>query len=163
MFLTLQYLMISSYLLKKNVTKIYSISPAAKSFLLNHAWLCSCKVPGHLQAVWGKFIHGPSTWNINSLRLSNVSKSTIIGSDNGLSPGRRQTIIWTNAGILFIKVLGTNFSVILIEIITFSFKKMCLKVSSAKWQAILPQPQCVKPMMIKESCGDCTCFTHPYC
>ena len=29
-----------------------------------------------------------------------VSKLTIIGSDNGLSPGRRQAIIWTNAGIL---------------------------------------------------------------
>ena len=27
-----------------------------------------------------------------------VSKLTIIGSDNGLSPGRRQAIIWTNAG-----------------------------------------------------------------
>ena len=31
-----------------------------------------------------------------------VSKLTIIGSDNGLSPGRRQAIIWTNAGILLI-------------------------------------------------------------
>ena len=27
---------------------------------------------------------------------------TIIGSDNGLSPGQRQAIIWTNAGILLI-------------------------------------------------------------
>ena len=61
-----------------------------------------------------------------------VSKRTIIGSDNSLSPGRRQTIIWTNAGILLIRNLGTNFSEILIEIITFSFKKMRLKVSSAK-------------------------------
>ena len=32
-----------------------------------------------------------------------------IGSDNGLSPGRRQAIIWTNAGILLIGLLGTNF------------------------------------------------------
>ena len=31
-----------------------------------------------------------------------VSKLRIIGSDNGLSPGRRQAIIWTNAGILLI-------------------------------------------------------------
>ena len=29
-----------------------------------------------------------------------VYKLTIIGSDNGLSPGRRQPIIWTNVGIL---------------------------------------------------------------
>ena len=62
-----------------------------------------------------------------------VNKLTIIGSDNGLSPGRRQAIIWTNVGILFIETLGTNFSEISIEIHTFSFMKMYLKISSAKW------------------------------
>ena len=61
-----------------------------------------------------------------------VGNLTIYGSDNGLSPERRQAIIWTNAGILLIGPLGTNFSEILIEILTFSFKKMRLKVSSAK-------------------------------
>ena len=61
-----------------------------------------------------------------------VSNQTIIGSDNGLSPDRRQAIIWTNAGILLIGPLGTNFSEISIEILTFPFKKMRLKVSSAK-------------------------------
>ena len=55
-----------------------------------------------------------------------------ISSDNGLSPGRHQAIIWTNARILLIGPLWTNFSEILIEIPTFSFKKMRLKVSSAK-------------------------------
>ena len=34
-----------------------------------------------------------------------ISKLTIIGSDNGLSPGRRQTIIWTNDGVLLIELL----------------------------------------------------------
>ena len=63
-----------------------------------------------------------------------VDKLTIIGSDNGLSPGRRQAIIWTNAGILLIEPLGTNFSEILIGIQIFSFKKMRLKMSSAKWR-----------------------------
>ena len=63
-----------------------------------------------------------------------VSKLTIIDSDNGLSPDRRQAIIWTNAVILLIGHLGTNFSEILIEILTFSFKKMRFKVSSAKRQ-----------------------------
>ena len=57
-----------------------------------------------------------------------VRKLTIIGSDNGLSPGRRQAIIWTNAGISLIGSLGANFSEILIEIQTFSFKKTCLKM-----------------------------------
>ena len=63
-----------------------------------------------------------------------VGNLTIIGSDNGLSPGRRQAIIWTNAWILLIGPLGTNFSEILIGIQTFSFKKMHLKMSSAKWR-----------------------------
>ena len=48
-----------------------------------------------------------------------VSKLTIIGSDNGLSLSRRQAIIITNAGMLLIGPLGTNFSEILIEINTF--------------------------------------------
>ena len=39
----------------------------------------------------------------------------IIGSDDGLSPGRRQAIIWTNAGIVLIRPLGTNFNEILTE------------------------------------------------
>ena len=63
-----------------------------------------------------------------------VGKLTIIASDNGLSPGRRKAIIWTNDGILLIGSLGTNFNEILIEIHTFSFKKMHLKMSSAKWR-----------------------------
>ena len=63
-----------------------------------------------------------------------VSKLTIIGSDNGLSPGRRQAIIWTNVGILIIGPLGTDFNEILIEILTLSVKKMRLKVSSGKWR-----------------------------
>ena len=62
-----------------------------------------------------------------------VGKLTIIDSDNGLLPGRRQAIIWTNAGIFFIGPLETNPSEIVIAIQTFSFKKMHLKVSSAKW------------------------------
>ena len=73
-----------------------------------------------------------------------VSKLTIIDSDNGLSPGRRQAIIWTNDGLLLIWPLGTNFSEILIEIHSFSFKKMHLKMSSEKMTAILSRSQCVK-------------------
>ena len=59
-------------------------------------------------------------------------------SVNSLRPSdaymRRQAIIWTNAGILLIGPLGTNFSEILGEILTFSFTKMRLKVSSVKWR-----------------------------
>ena len=64
-----------------------------------------------------------------------VGKLTIIGSDNGLPPGRRQAFIWTIAGTLLIGPLETNFSEMLIEIQTVSFKKMHLKLSSAKWRS----------------------------
>ena len=56
-----------------------------------------------------------------------VGKLTNIGSDNGLSPGQRQAIIWTNAGILLIGPLGTNFSEFFIVICTFSFNKCTWK------------------------------------
>ena len=61
-----------------------------------------------------------------------VSELTIIGSDNGLSPGRRQAITWNNVGLSSIEPLGTNFSEISIGIQTFSFKKMHLNMSSGK-------------------------------
>ena len=52
-----------------------------------------------------------------------VSKTIIIGSDNGLSPD-----------ILSIRTLGIIFSEILMEIHTFLFKNMYLKISVAKWR-----------------------------
>ena len=67
-----------------------------------------------------------------------VGTLTITGSDNGLSPSRRQAIIWTNAGLLLIGPLGTNFNDILIKILTFSFKKMHLKMSSGKCRPFCP-------------------------
>ena len=63
-----------------------------------------------------------------------VGELITIGSDNGLSPGRRQAIIWTNAGKLLIRPLGTNFNEILIAIHKFPLRKMHLKTSSAKWR-----------------------------
>ena len=74
-----------------------------------------------------------------------VGNLTIIGSDNVLSPDRRQAIIWTNAGILLIGPLGTNFIEMLIEIHTFSFKKMHLKMSFAKWR-----PSCLGLNVLKK-------------
>ena len=100
-------------------------------------WLCSiCAI------IWIAKVS--QFQNICAIRLAHwgrgthicVSELTIIGSDNGLSPGWRQAIIWTNAGILLSGPLGTNFSEILIEIYKFSFKKMHFKLSSAKWQPI---------------------------
>ena len=65
-----------------------------------------------------------------------VSKLMITGSKNGLSPSQHGAIIWTNAVIPLIRTLGTKFSQILRKIHTFSFKKMHLKMSSAKLHQI---------------------------
>ena len=81
-----------------------------------------------------------------------VSYLSIIGSDKGLASGRRQAIIWTIAGILLIGPWETNFNEILIKILIFPFKKMRLKVSSAKWW-----PFCLGLNMLSE--GDTV--THP--
>ena len=102
----------------------------------------------------GTFFNVTQIPNINShLHLAHwgrvtricVSKLIIIGSGNGLSPGRRQAIIWTNAGLLLIGDLGTNFSEILIKIYTLSFKKMHLKMSSGKWR-----PSCLGLNVLKQ-------------
>ena len=61
-----------------------------------------------------------------------VSRLTIICSDNGLSPGRRQAIIWTNAGTMLIGPFATNYNESLIEIYTFSFRKMHVKMLFGK-------------------------------
>ena len=78
-----------------------------------------------------------------------VSNLTIIGSDNGLSPGRRQAIIWTNAGILLIRNLVTNLSEILSKIHTFSIQENAFE-NVCEMTANLPCPQCVK--MASETC-----------
>ena len=70
-----------------------------------------------------------------------VNKLIIIGSDNGLSPGRHQAIIWTNALILLTGPLGANVSEILNALLKVSFNKMRLNGSSAK---LWPFHQCVK-------------------
>ena len=82
-----------------------------------------------------------------------ISKLSVIGSDNGLSPGRRQAIIWTNTGILLILTLGTNFSEILIKIHTLSSEKMHLKVSSAKWQPFCLSLNMLTHCPLMMSCG----------
>ena len=98
-----------------------------------------------LRALWVLFQVHDQLWLTHWGRVTHicVGKLTIIDSDNGLSPGRRQAIIWTNNGILLIGSLGTNFNEISIGIQTFSFKKIHLKMSSAKWRPFFSRSQCV--------------------
>ena len=73
-----------------------------------------------------------------------VGKLIIIGSYNGLSPDRRQAIIWTNARLLSIGPLPTYFNEILIKLQQFSLTKMHVKLSSAKWR-----PSCLGLNVLK--------------
>ena len=75
----------------------------------------------------------PETTRGRVMHIS-VNHLIIIGSDNGLSPGRRQAFIWTNDGISLIGHLGINFREILIEIQPFSVTKLYLKMPSTKWR-----------------------------
>ena len=96
---------------------------------------------GNARISWKPSCHPSTHWG----RVTHicVSKLTIIGSDNGLSPGRRQAIIWTNAGILLIwtfrNKLQWNFkrySDIFVE--ENAFENVIWKMA-----AILSRPQCV--------------------
>ena len=62
-----------------------------------------------------------------------VGNLTIISSNNGLSLDRRLTIIWSNSDLLPIGRLEIKLRVILLALQTFSFKKLHLEMSSAKW------------------------------
>ena len=99
-----------------------------------------------------------------------VSELPNIGSDNSLSPGRRQPIIWTNAGILLIRTLGINFSENLREIHIFSLKKMYFKMSSGKrWPFCLGLNVSTKPhLKLENGCvitsrdiHGCSCLSIP--
>ena len=111
-------------------------------------WFIGCLLWGF----WGKLSNEASAYRACQLAAihediaswyplifdNSLVNYVIIGSNNGLSPSRHQAIIWFSAAILSIRPLGTNFSEISIEIHTFSFKKMRLKVSSAKWRPCCP-------------------------
>ena len=60
----------------------------------------------------------------------------IIGSGNGLSPIQHQAIIWISTELWLIGSSETTFSEILIKIQQFSFKKVYLKMLSAKWHPL---------------------------
>ena len=89
-----------------------------------------CNLALTINSTMKPYNHGLTHWG----RVTHICVSEIpnIGSDNSLSPGRRQAIIWTNVGIVLIRTLRTNFVEILREIHTFSFKKMHLNMSSGK-------------------------------
>ena len=117
--------------LSENVFKLIFL--LLRLFYFDSCFTQICSNKGYPLTHWGRTMH------------ISVSKLTIIGSDNGLAPGQR------NDGILWIGCLGTNFGEISIGIQTFSFKKMHLTMSFAKWH-----PFCLSLNVLK-------CLSHVYC
>ena len=71
-----------------------------------------------------------------------VSKLTIIGVDNGLSPICHQAIIWTNDGILFILRNKLQWN---LKWYSYNFiEENALENGIRKMVTILSRPQCVK-------------------
>ena len=101
-------------------------------FTFHGKLLCNCNSLTH----WGRVTHGCA------------SKLATIGSDNGLSPGRCQAIIWTYAGILLIGPLGTNLSEILNQNLYIFIQENAFENVVWKMTAILSLPQCVKTIVI---------------
>ena len=109
--------------------------------LYSHRSELHCKPLAH----WGRMTH---------ICVGNLAT---IGSENGLYPGRRQAIIYTNAKILLIGPLWTHFREILIKIRTISFKESFLSVV-CEMAVILSRPQCVnvrgtKPLLNESISG----------
>ena len=73
-----------------------------------------------------------------------IGKLTILGSDNGLLPGWRQAIIWTNAVFLSTGPLRTYFSEYLSKNTTIFIEENAHESVACEMASILSRPQCVK-------------------
>ena len=84
------------------------------------------KISEQSRIIMHRSVHWTHRGRVTQTCIS-LTKLTIVGSDNGLPPGRRQAIIRTNAGILLIGTLGTNFSEMFIEVHIFHSRKCIWK------------------------------------
>ena len=85
-----------------------------------------CYLASLEMGLWILRFHKPCLTHWGRVPHICVSKLNIISSDNGLSPGWHQAIIWTNVGILLIGPLGTNFSEIAIDIHIHFHSRKCI-------------------------------------
>ena len=110
---------------QKNILEVhYALSMLCSITAMNSRKDRRLPIKNH---VWKSMLTNLFLTHRGRLTLICGSKLTITGSDNGLAPGRRQAIIWTNAGILLIWHLRTPFREIWIEIHISSCKKCIWK------------------------------------
>ena len=105
---------------RENVVAFYIICQSICLYIIRNDNICMSFTSYLIEAEW---------------RIYASVKISIIVSHDGLSPGRHQAVICTNAWISIIGPLETNCSEIVIEIYAFSFKKMHLKIASGNLQS----------------------------
>ena len=91
------------------------------------------------------FIYNMFPWLAHWGRVTHicVGKLIIIGSDNDLSPDRRQAIIWINAGLLSIGPLRTHFQWNFNQNTLIFINKNAHENGVCEMASILNRPQCV--------------------
>ena len=116
-----------------------------------HGWIARVNMCCTSMSIWTIYMY---LWPWSHLthwgRVTHIciGNLTIIGSDNGLSPGRRQAIIWTNAGILSIGPLRNKLQWNFNRNSNIFIQKMYFKNSFAKWHQ-----SCLGLNVLKTACG----------
>ena len=104
------------------------------------AW-CRQATSHYLSQCWPRYLSPYGVTRSQWVNWSPLMLHTCIGelgqhwSCNGLLPAHCQAITWTNADLLLIGPLGTNFREIWIKMWNFSLVKIHSKKSSTKWQS----------------------------
>ena len=89
-----------------------------------------------------------------------VANLTMIVLDNGLSPDRRQAITWTNAGILLIGPLRTNFSDVFIKNLIIFIQENAFENVVCETAAILSRLQWVNTICEAGGIGKTPCWIY---
>ena len=107
----------------KNTLNIFESKQLVRTFYVMTSWRSEwnfrCVISIHISFIY--FFSNSLLTHWCRVTHICVRKLNIIDLDNVLSHGRRQAIIWTNAGILLIGPSGTNFSEILIDIYIYIY------------------------------------------
>ena len=103
---------------------------------------------------------GTISSSFNSLGPKDAYKLTIIGSDNGLSPGRRQAIILTNAGIWSILTLGNKFQLNVNRNSNIFIQENAIENFVFEMASILSRPQCINSCNAESILGIIKIYLH---
>ena len=90
-----------------------------------------------------------------------IGNLTIIGLDNGLSPGRRQAIIWTNAGILLIRQTRNKLQWNVDQNSNIFIHENAFESVLCEMASILSRPQCVNGLLSPDRHNAMSSLTGP--